>query len=284
MLKHELYRAFRNRKFYLAVLVGIIIACFVFYSNDGAVKLIKTQSEIMQLTEMGEIYKYKTNIGITPQEVWIGIRQTSVSNALYYVLPLICAFVYGTSYRNDLKSGYYNNILVRGKKKQYYLSKLLAVFLSGGTVSVIPLLFSLLLGLLHFPMGPSVPGFFMFGIDERRVFGDLFYASPMAYIIIYIIYDFCFFGVVSCICLSVSCIEDNYFMVLTAPFMYYFALHAVNMWMLGNWEYSPQRYSYMKFLTYDALPVMAAHAALIVISLIPYLSRAVSRRDNWLHT
>lgn len=283
MLKHELYRAFINRKFYLAVLVGIIIACFAFYSDTDAMKLIKTQNEIMHEAEWGKIYKDKMNIGITPQEVWIGLKDTSVSNALYYILPLMCAFVYGTSYRNDLKSGYYNNILVRGKKKQYYFSKLLAVFLSGGMVSVIPLLFSLLLGMLHFPMGPSIAGVSLFAMTNM-VFGDLFYASPIAYIIVYIIYDFCFFGVVNCICLSISCIEDNYFMVLTAPFMYYFALHAINMWMLGNWEYSPQRYSYMKSLTYSTLPVMAVHAALIVISLIPYLSRAVSKKDSWLHT
>lgn len=281
MLRHELYRAFVNKKFYMAAIAGIIIAAAIFYIDCW--QFIKTQNEINMGTEMGMLFKSKMDISITPQQAWMGLGGFATVNALYYIMPLLCAFVYATSYRNDIKSGYYNNILIRSSKSGYYWSKLLAVFLSGGVICTIPLVVNLLLCMMSFPMGPSVPGFTMFVIRKCHVFGDLFYDAPMVYILIYILFDFCFFGIINCICLSISCIEDNYFMVLIAPFMYYFALHAVNIWLLGSWEYSPQRYSQMKFLTYKVLPVMGVHIAVVLISLIPYVRRGVRDKDGWIN-
>ena len=127
ILKFELKRAFINRFFVISVLLGSIIS-------------------VLQTVEASLPYAFSINFvyDIYPMSVfnsYIGLSMTSVWTYVFFMIfPLIASLPYSSSYLSDVKGGYVKTIFIKTKKIYYFLAKLFAVFLSGGTVVLLPLI------------------------------------------------------------------------------------------------------------------------------------------------
>ena len=215
-IKLELYRAFYNPGFLLAILAGCIIAgahffhqvlpktamIFSGYNIDYPVNLFNSMLPLDYVSFYGSIY--------------------------YYAVPLLAVLPSGVSYYQDLKSGYRKNLCIRMDKKAYLAGKYLAVFLSAGVVCVVPLLFNLMLTSAVLPALTPQKGTNLFAIIESSFLAELFYTKPFLYLLLYLLVDFVMTGTLACVALGISAFVRNRYIVLFAPFLLFFLLQAVS--------------------------------------------------------
>ena len=264
IIKMELSRAFKNKYFYLASTVGIGITLWHYFRYSYIL------AENIYRLYKGTIFPTfleKVKYGTPAVQAWIGTQAIGY-NIYFFIMPLLCAIPYGISLCLDKKSGYINNITTRVDKKKYYKAKVLAVFLSGGAVAVIPLIFNLLLCMCFLPIMFPLASSMEFPVSFYSLFGDLFYSHTFLYILIYLLFDFIFFGLLNCLCVVITYFEDNRFTVVLAPFIIYFAVHVFCSWGLEKGDYSPMVYTYFPhFYTQNIGIIMAQMLILLVLAL-----------------
>jgi len=263
--KMELLRAFKNKYFYLAITIGIGITIWHYfrYSYILAEGIYKVYKGTMFPT-----FFEKVLYGSPAVQAWIG-TQTVGYNIYFFIMPLLCAIPYGVSLCLDKKSGYINNITTRVDKKKYYKAKVLAVFLSGGAVAVIPLVVNLLLCMCTLPIMFPLASSMLFPVTSYSLFGDLFYSHTSMYILIYLLFDLIFFGLLNCLCVVITYFEDNRFTVALSPFIIYFAVHVFCSWGLGKGDYSPMVYTYLPhFYVQNAGIILAQILILLILALL----------------
>lgn len=211
ILKFELKRAFINRFFVIAVLIGFIIV-------------------VIQTTDSTLIYANNLTLieGLYPQSVfnsYIGLSLSSVWPYVFYMIfPLIASLPYASSYLSDVKSGYVKTIFIKTKKVYYFSAKLFAVFLSGGTAVLLPLLFNLWMTALCVPsVIPDISTGF-FAIFGDCFAADLYYTHPFIYILIYDLIIFVTSGVLACTALAFSHFIKYKYVVTLSPFLLFMAI------------------------------------------------------------
>lgn len=215
-IKLELYRAFHNPGFWLAIAAGCIIAIVHFvhqvlpktsvifsgFNLDYPVTLFNSILPLDYVSFYGSIY--------------------------YYAVPLLVVLPFGVSYYQDIKSGYRKNLYIRMDKKAYLAGKYLAVFLSAGVVCVAPLILNLMLTAAVIPALTPQKGTNLFAIIELSFLSELFYARPFLYLLFYFMLDFVMAGTLACVALGVSSFVRNRYIVLFAPFILFFLIQAVS--------------------------------------------------------
>ena len=120
-------------------------------------------------------------------------RRGWISHALIIIGYIIAIFPYAGSLYQDIKSGYVKIIFTKVSKKKYFVSKIIAAFLSGGTAVVIPLILNLFLTALFVPALRPDASTMMFSINDGSMFSDIYYSKPFVYILLKIIFA-CIFG------------------------------------------------------------------------------------------
>lgn len=194
---------------------------------------------------------------------------------LYKLLvPIMAAIPYGASYLEDKKSGLINQLVVRCKGKGgYFAAKLLTAFVSGGTVAVIPPAASLIIGLCAAPWGVPVNSVKYYSVDGLKgVFGELFYTYPLAYVAIYMVYTFIFFGLLNCICFFCVYFEENAYAVRLMPFIVYYGFDFMVVKVMGL-KGGLMTCSNMVLLYKENMPVLAAQLAIIAVLDLTFLLR-----------
>lgn len=169
---------------------------------------------------------------------WIGASSFPMQSYLFYlILPVLACLPAGSSYYEDLHSGYYIHIYTRNRKKEYLFAKYIAVFLSGGTAIVLPLLISLYLTAMRFPMLAPEP-IMGFGPNVRSMGHLLFYQHPWLHTLLFLGIDFIFAGGIAGISLLTTFFTNYKFTALITPFVcYYFVFSLDN--LLGTRNLSP---------------------------------------------
>lgn len=237
MLKIELKRAFCNKMFFIAVLLGVCIALLQVYQDA---------------------FPYAAGIELYPDQYPPSVYNTcmgysiSVWNTVFYmVFPLLCALPYADSFLSDKKSGYLENIYTRSCKCRYLTAKFTAVFLSGGTAVVLPLLLNLFLTALCVPavIPDASTGFF-------PIFGDaagasIYYTYPIAYVLLYDLLLFAVSGIFACTALAFSFFIRYRYVILLTPFLLFMAISClfgmvssngvldISQWILPSQQSSP---------------------------------------------
>lgn len=158
---------------------------------------------------------------------WMGADwQSFGSIGFSYLLPLFAALPYGWSYFVENKSGYQKYLMVRGGKRNYFICKYLATFLSGGLVILIPLVYNFLLVAMFVPaIKPDVHYLIYYGISYGTMWSGLFYECPLLYDILYILLDFVFAGLFACMSLACAMILHNRITISVLPFFCMMVLH-----------------------------------------------------------
>lgn len=78
------------------------------------------------------------------------LQQALESDVFVFALTIICVLPYTTSYIDDLKSGYIKLYIVRAKRSDYLLGKIVACMVSGGLALVLGIVLSYIVMLLVF--------------------------------------------------------------------------------------------------------------------------------------
>lgn len=226
VIKIELKRAIINKKFVLVVLIGCIMSMIAFVDTNGF-KIATNWYNYMQGDDRATMIINKINEVDTPLEIWMPRYGSSSAfyNIWIVILPILAVIPYATEYLKEKKSGLINQFMVRMTKKKYYISRYAATFISAGLVAVIPLIFNLMIVMCFLPWGVPIRSTGLYPVVSGNVFESVFYSYPAVYVLIYLIYTFVEFGMLSCICLTCVYIEDNWFAVSLTPFILYFSEH-----------------------------------------------------------
>lgn len=223
-IKLECKKAICNKFFLLAIFIGIAITFF---------SLIPMVQSYYQ--DMNNHDSFQEEFGqrnpLMPMETlfnhWIGGEANTPGAADYFFLfPLLISIPYGWSYCAERRSGYVKNVVIRAGRTRYYLSKYIALFLSGGLVMVIPLLSNFLLAAMFFPAVIPDPSYITaYGIGASSFLSMHFYSRPFLYVLLYLLVDFVFSGLIACLCFTASALVKNRVVVILLPFFILLGFH-----------------------------------------------------------
>lgn len=217
----EVSKALKNRSFYTSLLLGCMIAFLAFITDLG---IYRNNLYILQADAMNPMYASSSLFNL-----WIGGEPFSLGSTIYFfVFPLLVTIPYGWSYCEEKNSGYTRLMLVQCGKINYFLSKYIAVFLSGALAMVIPLLCSFLVSALFFPaVLPSPIYCTTNGIFYDSLMSALYYTAPLLYVCIYLCIDFIFGGLIACISYVCSCFVKYRVVTVILPLFLLLGFHYV---------------------------------------------------------
>lgn len=259
ILKVEIRRAFTNRKFIIALMIGIGISM---------VHITLNIPDVIDKINMAKIYP-KENIYVTSSyAVWIGGNTYTAEVYLYYlILPILATLPFGSSFFDDKKSGVTKNIILKSGKGNYFVAKYVATFLSGGFVVVFPLLLNLLVTMMFVPtiLPEATAG--IFSISGMTMCAELFYDKPLLYIMMYFVIDFIAAGFIATIALVMSFYTEYRFVVELMPmFIYVFIF---SLFSLLSREYmQPDNFLIPSFPHSDGVVIFTEIFVLAIITII----------------
>lgn len=267
ILKQELKRAFTGKWFILALTIGLIISISHF---------------LMDITSFIRIPEDIIKPMLSPSVLlasWMGGNNYNLQGYLYFLLlPLLAVMPYVHSYYQDKKLGYIKNILTRTKPIHYYLSKWIGVFLSAGTVIILPLIINLLLFMTVYPaMKPQVAASY-YTIGDGSMLANLFYQQPFQYILFYLLLAFIFAGLIGTIGLVTEFFTEYLFIVLLSPFLIYiFTASLLDMMKLEN--YSPNNFLRPSYGNGNLVIILIEAVIIFSLTFIPFIIHGKKRLD-----
>lgn len=273
----ELKKAVMNKGFLTAVLIGIFLAVVSFIYN---VSINKNDTNAMtEYAESDGVTYNPDTASDTLFNNWIGGEGGSLGTVVYYfIFPLLITLPYGWSFVSEKKSGYWRTMAVYCGKRNYYVCKYIAMFLSGGMAMVIPLIFSIMLTACYFPaVKPFVVYDIYYAVFSNSLFADLYYTYPFIYLLVYLVIDFVFCGVLACLCMTAALFIKQKPIVMVTPmlfcmavnfctkFVYDAAIHSYN-----NKELSPLYYlkPYSNRYPSDMMVIAMTAVALFIVTFV----------------
>ena len=207
-LKIEFDRAFRNKVFFIVILVG----CFI--------SVLQIVFEVMPVLQYQE-YDNFTSFPHTSYEHYFGLKNGSMFGVYYYlIIPLLAAVPYATSCYRDRKAGYIVNVFTRTASKNYYISKYVVTFLNGGVVAIVPQILNFMIIAALLPSIQPGAGMGFVGIRGDATWAELYYTNSFLYIVLVWIIDFILYGLINTLCITVSWLIENEFLVTLVPFIF----------------------------------------------------------------
>lgn len=273
VLKLELKKAFKNKFFWISVVLGCLITLLSFEHMvnmyyEGMSAISGNSTDII----------YDPHIGInTVFNCWIGGEPFSLGSSIYFfVFPLLIALPYGWSYSEERKCGYRRMMITKTGKKKYYCAKYVAVFLSGGAAMVLPLIFNFWMTLLVVPaILPDVTMNMFYGVFGGSFLAELYYTVPFLYVAIYLFIDFVYCGFLVCICMAVSGIVRQKWGVVLIPFLLLLFVHVITDYIYSDPSVAYKELSPLYFLrgvevrySFSGSIILLFAIGLLVISLI----------------
>ena len=214
----ELMKSLKNKLFILSLILGFGVTLLSFLYNY---ELYTMESEKIRLysNEFGITYNPMLSMN-TLYNSWVGGEAFTLGTTVFFfIIPILTTIPYGWSYCSELKIGYVRNVITRCGKMQYFISKYIATFISGGLAVTIPLICNFILTASFIPVyQPQVRYMQYYGIFSNTFLSEVFYQNPVIYVLIYIFIDFIFCGLIACLsCTSANIIKNKIVAMLT-PF------------------------------------------------------------------
>lgn len=207
-MKIELKRAFHNTSFFIVLGITMGICIWHFVQNVWIWR--------------DYVYAGSYPLSAFGNGKWIGGDNASLQPTLYFlILPILCSIPYGKTFYFDIKSGFMDQLITRGKKKEYLAAKFIVAFVSGAVISVLPLLFDFLLTGTILPAIIPQRGMGIFPITDGDLMAGLFYTNPYLYLILYLLLDAVFFGLMNIIAIWAVNFVSNGFWIVLMPFLSY---------------------------------------------------------------
>lgn len=273
VLKLELKKAFKNKFFWISVVLGCLITLLSF---EHMVNMYYEGMSAISGNSTDIIYDPHIEIN-TVFNCWIGGEPFSLGSSIYFfVFPLLIALPYGWSYSEERKCGYRRMMITKTGKKKYYCAKYVAVFLSGGVAMVLPLMFNFWMTLLVVPaILPDVTMNMFYGVFGGSFLAELYYTVPFLYVAIYLFIDFVYCGFLVCICMAVSGIVRQKWGVVLIPFLLLLFVHVITDYIYSDPSVAYKELSPLYFLrgvevrySFSGSIILLFAIGLLVISLI----------------
>ena len=163
LLKIELERAFRNKWFYITLLIELILVI---------VDVVTVALPVRRAYE--EFYIPLRDYQIPGAYcLWMVAHCSSVYKLLHLIFPLLISIPYTYTIYNDVKSNYIHNIACRISKKKYYMSKLITQFVVGMVVVAFCLLSSFILTAAVLPLEHPTLASVEYKFSNHNVFSTI---------------------------------------------------------------------------------------------------------------
>lgn len=216
-IKLEFYRAFHSVWYVVALLIATAIVLVQFFTQVVP---------LAQAIGSGYNIDYPHSVFNT---ALMYMLNSHYSYIFYYSIILIAALPHTVSYFSDIKDGYIKNITTRMDRKGYLVGKYLAVFVSSGSICIIPLIINIYLTAMIIPSLIPQCGTHTFPVTgSGRCFAEgLFRTYPYLYTLLYLVIDFFITGLYNCIALAVSSVVNNRYIVMFLPFLIFIVFQTV---------------------------------------------------------
>lgn len=235
----ELNKAFRNRYTVIAFILAVGVTLLsTFYMMPNYTELRRIIESV--LSHQGIIDENPYLPAFTLYVNWIGGESYSIGFTLYFfLLPVFAALPYGWSFYQERISGYQGIMVSKCGRSCYYTAKFLSVFLTGGAVTVLPMLFNLFLMAMLFPAWNPDSIYPYFGMTVLSSGADFFMEYPFIFFLIYLAFDFLFSGLLALLCVPASYFLQHNVSVVLFPFTVLIILHFCTGFVSGDYEWSP---------------------------------------------
>ena len=222
-IRSELYKALHNKMLLVSIVVGTLFCAMDVMDN---VEKIHYFNESIQWAMDSGLRIGTGHEGYSLFYFWMGLyRGTRGANLYCTIWPILAAMAYGWSYSTERRAGVTAQIVTRTGKRAYFVSKYIAVFVSGGLAVAVPLLLNLLGNALVCPYADISP---VFGLmSDRDFLSELFYYNHWLYGICWCGVVFLQGGVAACLCFLAGHLLRYMVMVILVPFALYLAWDAV---------------------------------------------------------
>lgn len=215
-IKLEFYRAFHNIWYVISLMATTAIALAQFFTQV----LPKTQA-----IGSGDSIDYPYSVFNSSLMYGLGSYYDYI---FYYSIILIATIPYAASYYRDMKEGYIKNVSTRMDISGYLVGKYLAVFVSAGSICVIPLIINTYLTAMVLPSLVPEIATFTFPVNTPGSFAkELFYTYPYLYTLLYLAIDFIMTGLYGCLALVISRLVNNRYIVMFFPFIVFLAFQTI---------------------------------------------------------
>lgn len=224
-LREECNRAFRNQMFLGALIIGFLFSLINIAENIQRAAELSTLT-LESIADGMQINKSCTGFSLFIS--WMALHPTGMgSNLFYFLMPVLAAIPYGWSYNQDRRSGYFNQIVTRCGKRNYFLGKFLAVFLSGGAVAALPMAGDLLLNAMILPDRAVYIYDMLLPVCDYSLAGELLYTNRWLYAILWCGMTFLWGGVFACMTFLPGTHLRFSALVVLSPFAILLGLDAV---------------------------------------------------------
>ncbi len=152
---------------------------------------------------------------------WLGGDRVSLMYSLFFnLMPVGAAIPFAWSYHCERKCGYLKNIATRINKKYYYISKTVAVFVSGALAVLISYIVNILMVSAFIPYYDPWIGYNFYNLVYfGTLWSDLFFTNPTLHMILYVVLNALYGGIFALLSFAVSFYIRNYVGILIAPFL-----------------------------------------------------------------
>lgn len=211
---------------------------------------------------------------------WLGGDVGSFENAVFFFLfPIFVAIPFGWSLAGEIRSGYTAQMIARTGRKNYFPAKLIAVFLSGAVVVMIPLIVSFLIVSMYLPSLTPELCYPYGGLLQRSMWTSLYYAHPLVYTILYILLDGVYGGLFASLCVAVAFRVKYRTMVVLVPFCLYTVLEYLDsnfvVAMRLGYDTSPAKFLRPMAIAneHSGLIICAEAVLLLALAVLPTLRK-----------
>lgn len=220
-LSTELWKALHNPMFYAALAIGCGIGMINVLEN------IPIAREISATIRAEDYVGSRSPWGFSLFLLWMPVSGMSYGKMLFgLVWPILAAMPFGWSYLQERRGGLYNQLSFRAGRRVCYLSKYIAVFVSGGLVVAVPVLANLMVNAMFCPYElPNVLN--MLQIGDGYALSELYFTTPWVYALLWCGIDFLLGGAAAGLCFVVGAWFRLQVMVILTPFALLLVLDAV---------------------------------------------------------
>ncbi len=212
LLKIELERAFKNKWFYITLLIELVLV------------LVDIATVVLPVRMAYEDFYIPLRDNQIPGAycLWMAAHCSPVYKLLHLMFPLLISIPYTYTIYNDKKSNYIYNITCRISKKKYYISKLITQFMVGTLVVAFCLTSSFILTAMVLPLENPTLGSFEYAFTNHNVFSTIYYKHTFLAVILFIILESLVFGIIGCIGFVFAYLMNNVIMVMLSTFIIYY--------------------------------------------------------------
>ena len=218
MLRIELERAFSGAGFKISLLIGMVISVLQFVKD-----VIPAAANPLYVLK-GRTISIPDNVN----NLWMAMNPDVYYKLFISLIPVLVVIPYAITYYSDNKKGIVRNYYSRTKRINYIMAKYVSVFLTGGTVAILPLIVNLMATSAVLPA--IIAPIDTMPCNANGMWSYIFFSHPYVYYILYLILQFICAGLLATVSLSISLYVNNAFRVLLFPAVLCEFINAVANW------------------------------------------------------